>query len=442
MLELGLDEAGQRLTQAISDAIGWKQWVVDRLIAQSLSTAKADHTETDVLEGKGETMESGVLLQPDIMSRIVTTLAKFLGTLKNSSDRTILAYYSAEKLAKGRSGLRLQLEEDIISAARKAAERNSLLGSRSGSGTPTSASRRGTFPSRSPSVKVPSKTQQGAQGLFNDLKYKQKQQQGPQEGLDQQLPPKSRTKGGYSLPFRTLSGFEHELGGISERSNNRRSTIAPETDYHLVNIGDGLDGEELRLRVDSFMADSLLEGGGLMDDLLAKDGLAGSAAGGRRSKKRNRTKASVWEAGSRSIQSLLPTQTADGGSDVQGNGEKGQDAGRSDGLDSHSPTVGAELELLATFVHRPQLRSQVKAALARIQGDEENGEQGGEPFRQTEELTEQSWALESTELELGDALSGDGHAAVWNVLLTEEAELLQLPGQSDGLGMCMYLRVL
>ena len=41
VLEIGREQAGIDLKKAVTDAVGWKQWVVDRLITQSLKDLKA-----------------------------------------------------------------------------------------------------------------------------------------------------------------------------------------------------------------------------------------------------------------------------------------------------------------------------------------------------------------------------------------------------------------
>ena len=131
------EDSQKYVSDAISEAIGWKQWMVDRYIEQGLKKSTRRKTvalEEELEEQKGEEEEeseegndvdikeaetSEGLMSPDALSRVASQITNFLATLPNGSDRTILAYYCAEKLAQGRTGLRLQLEEDLITQSNK-----------------------------------------------------------------------------------------------------------------------------------------------------------------------------------------------------------------------------------------------------------------------------------------------------------------------------------
>jgi DNA primase catalytic core len=85
------------IKEMAASAPGWKQWMLDRLLAPY----------TQVPDGRGSQVE---------FTRVVGDATAFIATALASSpaDRTMLCYYCAERLCGGRGGLRLQLENDLL----------------------------------------------------------------------------------------------------------------------------------------------------------------------------------------------------------------------------------------------------------------------------------------------------------------------------------------
>ena len=246
------------------------------------------------------------------------------------------------------------------------------------------------------------------------------------------------------------------------------------------------------MRVDGYLAESVADGGSLMDDLIAKDGPAGSGMRKKRRGKADKDKASVWEAYkptnsiNRNSHSGVGVDYDGGaGSGSSGSGSSGAGEGRLGGTVTSAigPETGAELELLATFVHRPQLRSQVKAAVARIISSNEIDSDTDTDTDNTDGNTDTDFNNDfntdgntdgNTDTDFNNDFNNDfntdgntdgngngnkattdtpnafnpnpnpnpsasasawqgiGHAEVWSALLIEESKLLASPGLSDG----------
>ena len=139
--------AGPAMKTALAQAVGWKQWSVDRIILMGLREVESQNREDknppsssdDAQEEQNGSPLLSVLgienagslsaaslaslaAAPDILAKTAGVVSRFLGTLDDSSDRTILAYYCAERLSVGRTGMRLQLETDILTGAKKHSE--------------------------------------------------------------------------------------------------------------------------------------------------------------------------------------------------------------------------------------------------------------------------------------------------------------------------------
>ena len=127
------NDAKPALEACIKRAIGWKQWIIDRMIASGglddVPIFREDYDGGPAVEDRRRTIELAAdrveesttktksidyILNPDALTHVARRIIAFLGTLSDSSDRTILSYYAAEKLSGGRDGMRLQLEEDFI----------------------------------------------------------------------------------------------------------------------------------------------------------------------------------------------------------------------------------------------------------------------------------------------------------------------------------------
>lgn len=150
-LTLG-NSAGPAFRSAITQAVGWKQWCADRIILNGLREVE----ELAKKGGKSFKEQPGVassspmmsvlgldgasfvrppptatianlVASPDILSRTAEALSRFLGTLTDA-DRTILAYYCAERLAGDRASLRLQLETDLLTGAKRHATFKERIG--------------------------------------------------------------------------------------------------------------------------------------------------------------------------------------------------------------------------------------------------------------------------------------------------------------------------
>ena len=155
--------AGAAMQNAVSKAVGWKQWSVDRIILTGLrelddktqvseqqssytesppsSFSSSSHTATHLSisdqEDRAEASPmmaalgldsirpppvasmASLMSAPDVFASTVAALARFLASLSNASDRTILAYYCAERLAGGRPSMRVQLENDLLASSKK-----------------------------------------------------------------------------------------------------------------------------------------------------------------------------------------------------------------------------------------------------------------------------------------------------------------------------------
>lgn len=127
--------ASSMIRAAISNAVGWKQWQVDRIIFNGLREDTASDFEStarmsslippvnlDVSHPSFASSIPSLVSAPDRLAQIATSLSVFLATLPDPSDRTILAYYCAERLAGGRSSMRLQLELDLLVCTNKNVE--------------------------------------------------------------------------------------------------------------------------------------------------------------------------------------------------------------------------------------------------------------------------------------------------------------------------------
>ncbi len=146
------NDAQPALEACIKRAVGWKQWILDRMIATGgldeapVSFEEDEEDEEDEEGGRytlatpAQTADTGAtsgkkidyILNPDALTQVARRIIAFLGTLPDSSDRTILSYYAAEKLSGGRDGMQLQLEEDFIRGSNEVAASKSPGGSGSG----------------------------------------------------------------------------------------------------------------------------------------------------------------------------------------------------------------------------------------------------------------------------------------------------------------------
>jgi len=159
-LALG-NAAGPAFKAAITQAVGWKQWCADRIILNGLREVEELAKKDDLPPLKEPDTESSspmlsvlgldgasfirpppsasvatLVASPDVLSRTAEALSRFLGTLTDA-DRTILAYYCAERLAGDRAGLRLQLETDLLTGAKRHATfKERIGGKRSGVDAP------------------------------------------------------------------------------------------------------------------------------------------------------------------------------------------------------------------------------------------------------------------------------------------------------------------
>ena len=108
----------------------------------------------DRVEGSTtKTKSIDYILNPDALTHVARRIIAFLGTLSDSSDRTILSYYAAEKLSGGRDGMRLQLEEDFIRDSGEIAaskQSNEFRTSNSNTGNVSNTTIKGSNVDRSP----------------------------------------------------------------------------------------------------------------------------------------------------------------------------------------------------------------------------------------------------------------------------------------------------
>ena len=151
--------AGPAMRTAFAQAIGWKQWSVDRIILAGVREADAriQQAPSDVPQSESPTLAAlglessnsakqvsieSFVAAPDVLVKTAAALSRFLGKLEDSADRTILAYYCAERLAGGRTGMRMQLENDILAGAKRHAEFQLKLSTKVSSKAPIPAAPR------------------------------------------------------------------------------------------------------------------------------------------------------------------------------------------------------------------------------------------------------------------------------------------------------------